>query len=90
MEKFNILLLQFWPVGLDSAPFLFGTIIHSLVNYWCKNRLKIAWFLDESLSLLESLFEEILSLHFVEEALQKSDFVVNGEKPIWGDTRSYV
>ena len=54
---------------------MFGTIIHPLVNYWRKNLLKIACFFDEGLSLLESLFEAIPS--------SQSDFVVNGEKPIW-------
>ena len=75
--------LQFWPVGPDSSPFLFGMIIHLLINYWRKNLLKIACFFDEGLSLLESLFEAITSSHFVQETLQKSDVVVNGEKPIW-------
>ena len=45
--------------------------------------LKIACFLDECLSLLESLFEAIPSLNFVQEALQKSEFVVKVEKLIW-------
>ena len=31
----------------DSAPFLFGNIIHLLINYWFKNLLKIGCFLDE-------------------------------------------
>ena len=83
MEKLNILFLQFWPVRLDLATFLFGTIIHPLVNCWRKNLLEIACFFDEGLSLLESLFDAIPSSHFVQETLQKLDFVVNGEKPIW-------
>ena len=45
--------------------------------------LKIACFLDECLSLLESLFEAIPSSNFVQEALQKSEFVVKVEKLIW-------
>ena len=75
--------LQFLPVGLHSAPFLFGKIIHPLVNYWRKNLLKIACLLDEGLSLLESFFEAIPRVHFVQETLQKSDFVVQVEKPVW-------
>ena len=78
MEKLNIFSLKFLPIGLDSAPFEFGEIIHPLINYWHKNLLKIAC-LDEGLSPLESFFEAIPSLHFV----QKFDFVVNGENPIW-------
>ena len=83
LEKLNILFLQIWPVRLESVPFLFGKIIHPLVKYWHKKLLKITCFFDKGLSLLESLFEVIPSLHFVQETLQKSAFVVNGEKPIW-------
>ena len=71
------------PVRLDSTPFLFGKIIHPLVNYWRKNLLIIACSFDEGPSLLESFIETILSSHFVRESLEKIDFVVNGEKPIW-------
>ena len=39
--------------------------------------------LDECLCLLELLFEAIPSSNFVQETLQKSEFVVNGEKLIW-------
>ena len=45
--------------------------------------LKIACFLHEGLSLLESFFEAIPSLYFIREILRKSDIEVNGEKPIW-------
>ena len=45
--------------------------------------LKIACFLDECSSLLELLFEAIPSSHFAQKNLQKSRFVVNGEKLIW-------
>ena len=38
--------------------------------------------MDDCLSLLEMLFEAIPSSHFVQETLQKSEFVVKGEKPI--------
>ena len=44
--------------------------------------LKIACFLDECLSLLELVFEAILSSNFVLEALQKSGFVVKVENLI--------
>ena len=71
------------PVGLNSALFLSGKIINPLVNSWLKNLLKIACFLDEGLSLLVLFFGAIPSSHFVQETLQTSDFVVNGEKPIW-------
>ena len=62
---------------------MFGKIGHPLVNYWCKKLLKIACLLDECLILLELLFEAISSSYFVQETLQKSKFVVNGEKLIW-------
>ena len=70
-------------VRLDSTPFLFGKMIHPLVTYWRKNLIKIACSFDEGPSLVESFFETIFSSHFVRESLQKSDFIVNGEKPIW-------
>ena len=66
-----------------QSPFPVGKIIHPLDNYWHKNLLKIACFLQEGLRLLESLFEAIPSSDFVRETLRKSDIVVNGEKPIW-------
>ena len=44
--------------------------------------LKVACFLDECLSLLELLFEAIPSANLIQEALQKSEFVVKVEKLI--------
>ena len=44
--------------------------------------LKVACFLDECSSLLELLFKAIPSSHFAQKNLQKSRFVVNGEKLI--------
>ena len=41
-----------------------------------------SWVRDEDLSLLESFFEAIPSSHFSQETAQKSNFVVNGKKPI--------
>ena len=43
---------------------------------------KTACQMDESLTLLELLLEAIISSHFVQETLQKSEFVVNVEKLI--------
>ena len=57
-------------------------------NYSCFSKLlvqkllKIACFLDECLSLLELLFEAIPSSNFVQEALQKSGFVMKVENLI--------
>ena len=50
---------------------------------FCLERLFIACLLDECLSLLELLSESIPSSHFVQETLQKLEFVVNVEKLIW-------
>ena len=47
---------------------------------FCLERLFIACLLDECLSLLELLSESIPSSHFVQETLQKLEFVVNVEK----------
>ena len=87
LEKLDILFLQFLPVGLYL--FLLGKIINPFVNYWCKQLLKIACFLDECLRLLELLFKAIISSHLVQETLQKSEFVVNGENTNLADTGSY-
>ena len=50
---------------------------------FCLERLFIACLLDECLSLFELLSESIPSSYFVEETLQKLEFVVNVEKLIW-------
>ena len=72
-----------------SYSFCQSDFICSFVNYWCKQLLKIACFLDECLRLLELLFKAIISSHLVQETLQKSEFVVNGENTNLADTGSY-
>ena len=44
---------------------------------------KVACFLDDGAILVDSLFKAIPTLHFLQETLQQSGFVVNGENPIW-------
>ena len=44
---------------------------------------KVACFLDDGAILVDSLFKAIPTLHFLQETLQQSWFVVNGENPIW-------
>ena len=66
---------SFCQSDLIKPRFLFGKIIHPLVNYRCKKLLKIACFLDECLSLLELLFEAIPSSNFVQETLQNPDLL---------------
>ena len=77
------------PVGLDSAPLLFGKIIHHLVNYRRKNLLNIACFLDEGPILLELFFQANPSSHFVQKTFQKSAFTVKVKKPIW-ETQEFM
>ena len=44
---------------------------------------KVACFLDDGAILVDLLFKAIPTLHFRQETLQQSGFVVNGENPIW-------
>ena len=44
---------------------------------------KVACFLDDGAILVDSLFKAIPTLHFLQETLQQSGFVVNSENPIW-------
>lgn len=71
------------PFGLSSAPFIFTKLVRPLVKYWRKNLIRIACFLDDGISVAESLIEGIQNSNFVRETLQKAGFVVNIEKSAW-------
>ena len=76
LEKLGYFVLKFLPVGLHWKDYsCFSKLL-------VQKLLKIACFLDECLSLLELVFEAILSSNFVQEALQKSGFVVKVENLI--------
>ena len=71
------------PFGLNSAPFLSTKIVRPLVKYWRRHLIKRACFLDDGLSVAESLSEAICNSQFVQETLKKSGFIVNCEKSVW-------
>ena len=59
------------PVRLETAPLLFGKITHPVVNYWSKSLLKVAYFLVDGSSLLESFFDAI-PVHILYKKLCKN------------------
>ena len=46
-------------------------------------KIHVSWMKNEDLNPLDSLFEINPSSHFEQETSQESEFVLNGEKPIW-------
>ena len=70
------------PFGLNSVPFLFTKIFHLSVKYWRKHLIKIAFFLDDGLSVAKSFSKAICNSQFVQETLQRSGFIVNCEKSV--------
>ena len=68
-----------FPLGLNSASFLFTKIARPLVKYWRRHLIKIECFLDDGLSVAESFSEAICNSQFLQETLQKSGSIVNCE-----------